>query len=128
MVAADHVDTAIRQLGGAVIVGLTVGLPLWWSSRHGRKKLSEQVGATPTKEDGKPTSIATELAEFKGEMREHGRVTDERLDRLDRGHNELRGGQVEMTNALAQVTGTLGQLADKVDELNELHRTEPEGS
>ena len=117
MIVADHVDTAIQIGGAALVAGITVGLPLWWSSRKGRKKLSQQVGEP--RENG---SLTGDLQIFKGEVRERFRAGDERFDRLDRGHDELRDGQVQITNALAQVTGTLASLAAKVDELNDLHR------
>lgn len=113
----DRVNTIITGLFLVLGSAITVGLPLWWSSRRGRRKLLEQVG-TP-KENG---SIAGDLQMFKGEVRERFRAGDVRFDRLDRGHDELRDGQVEMTNAIAQVTGVVSELVEKVDELNELHK------
>ena len=104
---ADGIALAFATVLAAAV---TVGLPLWYSSRRGRRKLLEQVG-TP-KENG---SIAGDLHEFKGEMRY-------RVDRLDRGQEDLRTGQVEVTNAVAQVTAAVAGLAEKVEELNELHK------
>lgn len=130
LAASDHTDAIIGGFAIALGSAITVGLPLWWSSRRGRKKLTEQVGAIPPTEDGKKRSLAEELAEFKGEVRERFRSGDERFDRLDRGHEELRDGQVEMTKVLEQATSTLSTLAEMVDELNELHKqpTAPDGA
>lgn len=117
-------DGALLALATVLVPAVAVGLPLYVSSRKGRRKLSEQIGQP--RENG---SLTGDVEQFKGEVRYRFGSTDEHLERLDRGHDELRAGQAEITNALAQLTGALtaarsdlAGLSALVGELNDLHK------
>ena len=109
----------MTEIGVAFVVALLGPACLLWLGR----RIGKPNGGGSVV--GEIVDARADVAELRGAFHEHQRSVDaqfvrgeERFDRLERGHEQLRDGQVEMTNAIAQTTAAL-------ERLNELHEREP---
>jgi hypothetical protein len=99
-------DGILAALAIVIAAAITVLVPLLFSGRKTRRRIGKPNGGG---------SVIGELEHFKGAVEERFRAGDERFDRLDRGHEELREGLDHVTNALAQNTAA-------IERLNDLHQ------
>jgi len=106
----DGVFSALAILVAAVI---TVLIPILWSQRRTRTRIGKPNGGGSVV--GEIAIVQHQLDKFVGEVHERFRSTDERLAHMDHGLDDVRDGQIKVSDAVAQLTAT-------VDELNALHR------